>query len=770
MAVKQNSKTISNDTDFLEEDGNLVSSLAEGLDSCENTMEVAGCVLESILAHQNWTYGSVWTLDRERELLVFEREAGETTQGFQKATHAMEYHRGLGLAGRAWEVEDVVFIADLADSDCARATPAKRARMKSAVCIPVIENGEVVGAVDFVEKGFREPAPQRMNFYKEIAGMISERVKEFAAPAAAKSTSDGEIVSKAELADLRGQIQAIRATQAVIEFDTEGIIQEANDLFLKALGYKLEEIVGKHHRIFVDEEEAESEEYSHFWEKLANGELQQAEFMRITKSGDEIWIYASYTPIRDAHGEVFKVVKYATDITAQKLRNADFEGQLEAINANQAVIEFEPDGTIKDANGNFLSCLGYGLDDIVGGHHRMFVDPSYASSLEYRTFWEELADGKAHSGEFLRYGRGGREIWISASYTPIRDMRGRVFKIVKYATDITREKNEAEERLRREREEAEELAAKVDSVLGSVEHFASGDLTAEVHVVGEDPIGRVGKALRDFVEGLRGNISTVTENAVTVASASEELSACSSQMAAAAEESHLHSSSAMSSAEAVNHNIQTVAQATGEMAESISDIANNANQAAQVASRAVEVANTTNQTIEKLGDSSIEIGNVIKVITTIAQQTNLLALNATIEAARAGDAGRGFAVVANEVKELAKETAKATEDISQRIEAIQADSEGAVRAIHEITSIIDEVSGIADSIASAVEEQSATTNEMSRNVSEVAVASSEIMTAVGMVAESAESSSSGASESLKAAEELAGLATGLQKMMSRFTV
>lgn len=569
-------------------------------------------------------------------------------------------------------------------------------------------------------------------------------------------------------ADYQGQIDGINATQAVIEFTPEGNILKANGNFLNTLGYRLDEIQGQHHGMFVTAELRNSQEYLNFWNALRAGQAQVGEFNRVRKDGTDIWISASYTPIKDLKGKIFKVVKYATDITEEKMRSADFEGQIEAIRSTQAVIEFTPDGTIVEANNLFLQTMGYQAHEIVGNKHSLFVTPEERNSPEYQRFWMDLASGLAQTGEFTRKNKAGETIWLSASYTPIKDPSGKVFKVVKYASDNTEEKLRAMEAARKEREQSEELLAKVNSILESVNAYESGDLTAEVQILSEDPIGLVGQALAAFVKELRVSMTTVSENAVTVASASEELSACSAQMTAAAEESFLQSTSARQAAEEVNMNIQTVATATNEMAESIIEISKNANQAAKVVSRAVDVASDTNKTITKLGDSSVEIGNVIKVITSIAQQTNLLALNATIEAARAGEAGRGFAVVANEVKELAKETARATEEISGKIETIQNDSDEAVKAIGEITSIIDEISNIADSIAGAVEEQSATTAEMSQNVGEVARASSEIMSSVNRVAEAAESSKTGSEESHQSALELANLASRLQELMARF--
>ncbi|KDC50455.1 methyl-accepting chemotaxis protein [Pseudoalteromonas fuliginea] len=235
-------------------------------------------------------------------------------------------------------------------------------------------------------------------------------------------------------------VSALNKSLAVIEFEPSGIIITANANFLSVMEYQLEDVQGQHHSLFVDYDDAKSNDYKNFWQRLRNGEFISDEFKRFAKSGKEVWIQATYNPIINSEGQVLKVVKLATDITDQKLVSANAAGQISAISKSQAVIEFSLDGSIISANDNFLNALGYQLDEIKGQHHRLFVAPEYANSNEYKEFWTKLGRGEFDSGEYLRIGKQGQEIWIQASYNPIYDMNGKPFKVIKYATNITAQK------------------------------------------------------------------------------------------------------------------------------------------------------------------------------------------------------------------------------------------------------------------------------------------------------------------------------------------
>ena len=637
--------------------------------------------------------------------------------------------------------------------------------------------------------------------------------------------------AETERQNLRGVFAAVDSAYAYIEFDPHGNILTANPNFLKAMGYNLDEITGKHHRMFVDAAYASTPAYAQFWSDLSSGHNKADVFKRITKSGREIWIQAVYAPVKNDHGDVVKVVKIATDVTAARLLTADHEGQISAISKSQAVIEFNLDGTIITANENFLSTMGYRLEEIKGQHHGMFVEPAYRESMDYKQFWRNLNEGKHQAAEYKRVGKGGKEVWIQASYNPIFDLNGKPFKVVKYATDISTAKV-AGVNTQRQIEEINRTQAVIEFTnegicLSANENFCAtmgyrleeikgqhhstfvepsyresteykqfwADLnagkfqTAEFKRMGKggkevwiqatynpqfDINGRVHRVVKFAMNitarkaaeaSLKTTIKTVSENAQSLSSASEELTAVSQQMSSNSEETATQANVVAAASEQVSRNVATVAASAEEMTASVREIAKNATEAAKVATEAVKVAGDTNQTVTKLGESSVEIGKVIKVITSIAQQTNLLALNATIEAARAGEAGKGFAVVANEVKELAKQTAAATEDISQKIEAIQNDTRGAVGAIDRISKIINQINDIQNTIASAVEEQTATTNEIARNAGEAAKGSSEISRNITSVSGAAKNTTDGAINTLNAATELSKLASDLKRVV-----
>jgi methyl-accepting chemotaxis protein len=302
-----------------------------------------------------------------------------------------------------------------------------------------------------------------------------------------------------------GMIAAIGRAQAVIAFNLDGTIITANENFLKTLGYSLGEIQGKHHSMFIEPATRDNAAYREFWASLNRGEYQAAEYKRIGKGGKEIWILASYNPILDEKGKPFKVVKFATDVTQQKLRTADLAGQIAAIGKSQAVIEFNMDGSILTANENFLNALGYSLGEIQGKRHSMFVEASERDGAAYREFWANLNAGRYQAGEFNRIGKGGKEIWIQASYNPILDLNGKPFKVVKYATDTT----------------AQVIARKrAESVRGMMETVAAGaeELNASVREISET----MSKSRQTASEAV-GRVDAADQQAQRLSAASEAM-------------------------------------------------------------------------------------------------------------------------------------------------------------------------------------------------------------------------------------------------------
>lgn len=565
------------------------------------------------------------------------------------------------------------------------------------------------------------------------------------------------------------QRQAIDRTQAVIEFEMDGTIVTANANFSATMGYSLDEIVGKHHSMFVDEKLRQSPEYREFWAKLNRGEFQPGEFPRVAKGGREVWLQASYNPIFDRSGKAVKVVKYATDITADvrgRREMARVSSMME--NAPVNVIFADRDlkiqylnPTSKQTLRKIEQYLPVKADQLLGQSIDIFhKHPEHQRKL--------LADpNNLPHKAIIQVGPEKLDLLVTA----ILDTNGTYMGPMltwEVVTEKLRLEQEIKDSAERERVQSGELREKVDAILAVVNAAAAGDLTQDVSVRGADAIGQMGEGLGKFISDLRQSVANIAQNAQTLSSSSEELTATSQQMGTNAEETSTQANVVSAAAEQVSKNVQTVATGAEEISASIKEIAKNASEAAKIATSAVKVAETTNATVAKLGESSAEIGKVIKVITSIAQQTNLLALNATIEAARAGEAGKGFAVVANEVKELAKETAKATEDISQKIEAIQTDTRGAVEAIVQIGSIINQINDISNTIASAVEEQTATTNEIGRNVAEAAKGSAEIAQNITGVAQAAQSTAQGSGDSLRAANELSRLAAELQRQVAQF--
>jgi methyl-accepting chemotaxis protein len=546
--------------------------------------------------------------------------------------------------------------------------------------------------------------------------------------------------SRSARQDAVAQAAAISKSQAVIEFNLDGTIITANENFLKTLGYTLAEIQGKHHSMFVEPATRDSAEYRGFWAALNRGEYQAAEYKRIGKGGREVWIQATYNPVLDSTGKPVKVVKFATDITAKKLRGMEDAGQIAAISRAQAVISFNLDGTIVNANENFLKTLGYSLAEIQGKHHSMFVEPSTRDSAEYREFWAGLNRGEFKAAEYKRVGKGGREVWILASYNPILDEKGKAFKVVKFATDVTEQKL-------RSADLSGQIAAIGKSqaviefnmdgtILTANDNFlkAVGYSLSEVkgkhHGMFVDPAERGSPAYREFWAKLnRGEYQAAEYKRVGKGGKEIWIQASYNpiidmngkpfKVVKYATDTTAQVIARMKN-EHVRKMMESVAAGAEELNTSVREISEAMNKSRETASDAVIRVEAADGQAQRLSAAADAMGGIVELISSITGQINLLALNATIESARAGEAGRGFAVVASEVKNLANQAKQATDRIGQEIGSLNGISGDVVSALSEIKRSIQSVSEYVTSTAAAIEQQSTVTSEMSSSMQRAA--------------------------------------------------
>ena len=555
----------------------------------------------------------------------------------------------------------------------------------------------------------------------------------------------------------QGRIDAVSRAQAVIEFELDGTIVEANENFLAATGYTLEEIQGKHHSIFCEEEYTKSSDYKQFWQDLGAGDFKQGEFYRVRKDGSDLWIHATYNPIFDANCKPVKVVKFASDITEAKLQTAAFMGKMDAISRSQAVIEFELDGTIVDANENFLAATGYDIGEIRGRHHRMFCKPDYVKTDEYSHFWERLANGEIFDGEFERVDKQGNQMWLQATYNPILDAAGNPRRVVKFANDITAQvKEKAEEAQRQEEAKVRWLEENVRSVLDVLAAAGEGDLTQTLEPTGEGPILDLKTGVNAMLVELRGLVSEVIQRSQEVSTQTNTISTESQEMAK-------RTQVLGATAEEMSANVE-------ELTASIASIAQSGREADRLAQEASDSANTGTSAIkesldamEQIDHSANEIGEIVKVISEIASQTNLLAFNAAIEAARAGQHGRGFAVVADEVRKLAERSSEATKEISKLI----LESTSRVKRGSKVSESASDAFG---QIADRVRKTYTAINQIASGAEEQSIAASDVNIGVQTVSNEAENSSHSCDSIARVCTELSDQASQLQALVERFRV
>lgn len=599
---------------------------------------------------------------------------------------------------------------------------------------------------------------------------------------------------KLALSDANQIKAAVDTGWASIEFEPDGTILDINDNWIDTLGYKREEMIGQHHRMFCDEDYASSQEYKKFWKDLAEGKLQSGEFQRFKNGGVEFWINATYTPIKNDKGRVFKVIKIAAEITDMVRARVQGAAVKAAVDTGWASIEFETDGTILDVNENWVSTLGYKKEEMVGQHHRMFCDKAYANSSEYKQFWKDLADGQLRAGEFQRYKKGGEEFWINASYTPVRDNEGTVFKVIKIATDITN------------------IKIPILNVKDIITGMASGDLTNRFEMNAEGYVGEMGEALNIAMDNMNALLGDINESSTLLAASSEQMLTKSDQMQGTTQEV---ASAIGQMAEGVQDQarqidessklidqVRSSAEKMGEQSQTINEAAKkgqaNAKRGLGTVKKVVDsmtriqgAANITSDSIEVLTERSEEIARTLNVITDIAGQTNLLALNAAIEAARAGDAGRGFAVVAEEIRKLAEDSRTSAGDIEKVIKAVEKDISQASKAIDDMSSSVKdgneaskeaeevfveidqsviETLSLSEDVLQATDAQKVSIDETVKNIEKIVTVSEETSSGTEEIATSSKDLSDGMNEFNSSSKGLADIANQLQEGVSKFTL
>lgn len=532
--------------------------------------------------------------------------------------------------------------------------------------------------------------------------------------------------------------EALDRSWARIEFSPDGRILSLNDRFAQTAGYTREELIGQHHSILCPPEVRESDFYRSFWANLAKGEPATGRFKRRNKAGQTMFLRASYMPVLNAAGEVDRIVKLAADVTGEAEAELAARGKIEALSRVQAVIEFDTEGRILDANDNFLKAVGYSLAEIKGKHHRIFMPQGEGDTEAYREFWRKLAAGEHVSAEFRRRRKDGSDLWISASYNAVKNRYGTVMRVVKYASDITG-------RVR-----------SVDALAAGLGRLAAGDLTRVMDAPLEpayEPlrtdVNKVIEIYRDLVERVDGAMDTLRANSGRIAEGAVDLSARAERQAATLEE--------------IAATIEELSGAINTTADSSREGAATAQGAAQRTREGQEVIQRATQAVTTIEESSRKINEINGVIESIAFQTNLLALNAAVEAARAGEAGKGFAVVAAEVRTLAQRSSDAAADTTRLIKESAENVQQGARMMSSAVEVFDDIRARVEALAQGIADIETANSEQSAGVNE-------INQAVADLDDNTQGNAHASTENASAARELDGELGELAKTLSFFEI
>lgn len=489
-------------------------------------------------------------------------------------------------------------------------------------------------------------------------------------------------------------LDAFSQVRSIVKLDLNGTVTEANHKLLEVLGYSEDEVVGKPYSNLLPQDQNFVSDFKKGYERVVQGELYDEETLHVRKDGSEATLKIAIQPVKNAAGKVISSVAFSIDVTAQKKQVADFERQHSALTRSFAVIEFDLDFKILSANKNFCDAMGYSSSEIIGQQHKLFLESEYGNSTEYKAFQDSLREGNVQSAEFKRIAKGGRVVWIQASYNPILDDHGKPYKIVKYATDVTERKT------------------LVDRLEQNLNRVSNGDLSARMTAKPGsefeglcDAFNETMERLANMVTAIQESTGQVSEGSKTIAQGAKDLSSRTEDQAASLEETN-------AAVEDISSNITSTAQSAKKANEAAEDAEKRAMHGDQVVSSAISA-------MERIEDGSKKITEIISVIEAISFQTNLLALNAAVEAARAGESGKGFAVVASEVRTLAQRSSEAAADITQLIETSTSQVVEGADLVRNTGKVLKEIKGSIDRVVDNVDEISKASSEQASAIREI---------------------------------------------------